>query len=122
MMSEFFFEAWDGYPGPLIKYMQQIPGNQWILEKMIDENNRNVIVESAIGYHDGNNTHVFIGSVKGILATEERGSDGWGFDPVFIPEGQSKTYAEMGLQGKRIYSHRQRGLHLLKAYLDSQKK
>ncbi len=115
-----FVEVWDGFPGPLIKYLQRL-GNERILEFMMNQKNRNVIVESAIGYHDGEISQVFIGSVKGSIATEERGTDGWGFDPIFIPDGQGLTYAEMGLGGKNQLSHRRLAFDKLRAHLDSQK-
>jgi XTP/dITP diphosphohydrolase len=74
-----------------------------------------------LGYHDGKDVHVFIGEVYGSIAVEERGTDGFGFDPIIIPNGQKLTYAEMGLEGKNTMSHRKRALELFREFLDSQK-
>ncbi len=113
-------EAWNNYPGPLVKFLQKIVGNEKILELLKNEKNRNVRVQSAGAYHDGKEAHVFIGEVKGTIATEQKGTDGYGFDPIIIPEGQNQTYAEMGLEGKNKVSHRRKAFDLLKAFLDSQ--
>lgn len=118
----FNIEVWNGYPGPLVKFLQKIVGNEKILELLKYEKNRNAKVQSAIGYHDGKEAHVFIGEVKGTIATEQRGTDGYGFDPIMIPDGQTKTYAEMGVEGKNKISHRRKAFDKLKAYLDSQDK
>lgn len=116
-----FIEVWNNFPGPFVKYANQIMGLKKILELLKNEKNRNVIVKSAVSYHDGKKIHTFIGEVKGTLALEERGSDGWGFDPVIIPEGEIKTYAEMGHQNKNKLSHRRKALDKLREFLDSQK-
>lgn len=117
-----YIEAWDGLPGPFAKYFLDAWGNKKILELLKDESNRNVIVKSALGYHDGKNVHVFVGEVKGKLALEERGTEGFGFDPIVIPDGYTQTYAEMGLKGKNELSHRKKALDLFKNFLDSQEK
>lgn len=116
-----FIEALNGFPGPLIKFLREGIGNQGIIEILSSKNNRRATVQNAIGFHDGKKVHVFLGEVTGTIATEEKGSDGWGFDTIFIPEGEEKTYAEMGFEKKNQLSHRRRSLDKLKEYLDSQK-
>lgn len=117
-----FIDAWNGFPGPFAKYILDSLGNKRILELLENEKNRNVIVKSAIGYHDGSKIHVFIGEVRGKIASEERGAQGWGFDPIIIPNGQTQTYAQMGLLGKNKLSHRKKALDKLRKFLNSQKK
>jgi XTP/dITP diphosphohydrolase len=51
-------------------------------------------------------SHYFEGKVEGSIITELRGAEGFGYDPVFIPEGHSLTYAEMGFEEKNSLSHR----------------
>ena len=116
-----FIETWDGFPGPFAKFILDKLGNVKILKLLENETNRNVMVKSAVGYHDGNKVHVFIGEVKGTLAFEERGTDGWGFDPIIIPDGETQTYAEMGHDKKNQLSHRRKALDKLKDFLESQK-
>lgn len=115
-----FIEAWNGFPGPFAKYILHSLGNEKILELLKDEENRAVVVKSAIGYHDGEQIHVFIGEAKGTLSKEQRGDRGWGFDPMIIPDGHNQTYAEMGPEGKNEVSHRRKAFDKLRDYLDSQ--
>lgn len=116
-----YIDALNGVPGPYVKDFLKKLGNKRLLELLRNEQNRMVTVKSAVGYHDGTEVHVFVGEVKGTLAYEERGSDGWGFDPIIVPEGQNQTYAEMGSSVKNTVSHRRRAFDKLKIYLDSQK-
>lgn len=116
-----FIEAWNGFPGPFAKFILDELGNVRILEILENETNRNVIVKSAIGYHDGKEVHVFTGEVRGTLAFKEEGTDGWGFDPIIIPDGQNQTYAQMASNKKNQLSHRKKALDKLKNFLDSQK-
>jgi XTP/dITP diphosphohydrolase len=53
------------------------------------------------------------GTLAGTVATEPRGSEGFGYDPIFIPEGETKTVAELGNDWKRTNSHRARAAHAL---------
>jgi XTP/dITP diphosphohydrolase len=116
-----YFEAWNGFPGPFAKFLLLDLGNKKVLDIFKHEANRNVIIKSAISYHDGNKIHVFIGEIKATLATKARGTDGWGFDPIIIPNGETQTFAEMGAVKKNLLSHRRLALNKLKKYLDSQK-
>lgn len=113
-----YIEVWNGFPGPFVKFLSLHVGNKKILELLKNEKNRNVIVQSAVAYHDGTSVHTFIGEVKGTIAFSERGTEGWGFDPIIIPNGYTQTYAEMGLKGKNKLSHRRRAFDKLKEFLD----
>jgi XTP/dITP diphosphohydrolase len=53
------------------------------------------------------------GTVEGTIALEPRGSEGFGYDPIFVPEGESRTVAELGNDWKREHSHRARAAHAL---------
>jgi XTP/dITP diphosphohydrolase len=114
----FEIEAWNGFPGPLIKFLLSTVGNKKLLELLKNEKNRNVTALGAVGYHDGKKAYTFIGEVRGQLAASERGKDGWGFDFFFIPEGETKTFAELGFEKKNKLSHRRAGLEKLKEFLD----
>lgn len=116
-----YMQAWNRFPGPFVKYVHNLLGNKKILELFKHEKNRKVIVQSAVAYHDGKKIHTFIGTVKGTLAKKEKGSQGWGFDPIIIPNGQIQTFAQMGLIKKNQLSHRSKAFKKLKKFLDSQK-
>ncbi len=113
------FEIWHKFPGPFIKYLQQI-GNDLILYMMRNETNRKVNLIATIGYFDSRDMHYFTGSILGTIATESRGGRGWGFDPIFIPDGQNLTFAEMRDEEKNSLSHRRIALDKFKSFLDSQ--
>ena len=61
--------------------------------------------------------HRFTGIVKGSIAHERRGAHGFGYDPIFIPEGYNVTFAEMALQEKNQISHRARAINQLTEFL-----
>jgi len=61
--------------------------------------------------------HLFEGIVEGEIITERRGKMGFGYDPVFLPEGRKLTFAEMDLDEKNKISHRARAFAALKAFL-----
>ena len=74
-----------------------------------------------MSYHDGTNIHTFIGEVNGQLSYEALGTNGWGFDPIIIPYGQKRTFAQMSDREKNKISHRGLAFAKLKKYLDSQR-
>ncbi len=64
--------------------------------------------------------YLFEGIVDGNIINEKRGKEGFGYDPVFIPEGRNKTFAEMNLDEKNTISHRSRAFEKLKEFLRQQ--
>ncbi|MCX6334072.1 MAG: RdgB/HAM1 family non-canonical purine NTP pyrophosphatase [Bacteroidia bacterium] len=66
--------------------------------------------------------YLFKGSVEGSIINEKRGKEGFGYDPVFIPEGKEKTFAEMQLDEKNMISHRARAFEKLRVFLHNYKK
>ena len=63
--------------------------------------------------------HVFEGVVRGQIATEKRGTEGFGYDPVFMPEDTGRTFAELGTEVKNKISHRARAVAHLVEFLQS---
>ena len=115
-------DIWNGFPGPFVKYLHVASNgnNELILRMLENETNRNGTLVATIGYHDGRNAHFFTGEIRVTIATEERGKNGWGLDPILIPEGFNKTYAEMSEEEKNSDSHRRRALKNFKEFLDGQ--
>lgn len=62
-------------------------------------------------------TYFFEGRVDGIILPEQRGTDGFGYDPVFLPDGYDQTFAEMSPATKNSISHRGRAIQQLAAFL-----
>jgi XTP/dITP diphosphohydrolase len=61
--------------------------------------------------------YLFEGTVTGTIINEKRGSGGFGYDPVFLPDGKTRTFAEMELSEKNTISHRARAFEKLKEFL-----
>lgn len=81
-----------------------------ILSEMKDCNDRSARFRTVIAFVDGKNEHFFEGIVEGKIIIEKRGIKGFGYDPVFVADGFSKTFAEMELAEKNTISHRGRAL------------
>lgn len=64
--------------------------------------------------------HQFEGIVEGQILTEPRGTGGFGYDPIFLPNGHNRTFAEMSIEEKGAMSHRSRALVKMLAYLSEQ--
>ena len=77
-----------------------------LLEALANTSNRRAQFRTVIAWFDGTDLKLFEGILKGKIATEKRGSHGFGYDPLFIPEGYSNTLAELGLAEKNRISHR----------------
>ena len=73
--------------------------------------------ESGDGAGEGSVLHIFEGKVEGSIICEKRGAEGFGYDPIFMPEGYDKTFAELGLDVKNQISHRARAVKKLADYL-----
>lgn len=115
----FEVDMWNSFPGPLIKWLLKSgDGEAKVLLKMLKgEKNRKVKVKLGVGFHDGKKAHIFIGEVNGLVATEIRGENGFGWDPVFIPKGFNQTFAEMPKEQKDKISHRGKALKKLNDFL-----
>jgi XTP/dITP diphosphohydrolase len=79
--------------------------------------NRNARFRTVIALIMDGKENLFEGTVEGIIISEKRGSSGFGYDPVFIPEGGKLTFAEMSLDEKNRISHRARAFEKLKEFL-----
>ena len=66
---------------------------------------------------EGSVLHIFEGKVEGSIIKEKRGAEGFGYDPIFMPGGYDKTFAELGLDVKNQISHRARAVKKLADYL-----
>ncbi|MFM8595537.1 MAG: RdgB/HAM1 family non-canonical purine NTP pyrophosphatase [Flavobacteriales bacterium] len=76
--------------------------------------------KTVITYRSESGMQQFTGIVSGEIARVAKGNQGFGYDPIFCPEGLSRTFAEMDLSEKNKYSHRARALSKLLAFLSKQ--
>jgi len=105
-----FVEALNGFPGPYSSYVNQTIGNKGILKLLGGITNRRAEFRSAVAF-SGHTMKCFSGVVYGNISYEERGSGGFGYDPIFKPtEDRGRTFAEMTAEEKSRYSHRAKAL------------
>jgi XTP/dITP diphosphohydrolase len=87
------------------------------LSELADKPNRAAQFRTVVTLIDRTGTRQVDGIVRGRIATEERGDGGFGYDPVFIPEGYDRTFAELPAEIKNTISHRARAMSELKKLL-----
>jgi XTP/dITP diphosphohydrolase len=105
-----FIDSLKGFPGPYSSYVLETIGNQGILDLLSNKADRLSIFRSVVAYKDGNNNLTFSGETRGIISGHIS-KGGWGYDPIFIPEGSSITYAQKGITNKIRISHRTQALN-----------
>lgn len=88
-----------------------------LLAELKGNSNRKAQFRTVIAYINGNERHLFEGKVEGQITEDPSGKEGFGYDPVFIPDGSTKTFAEMTLEEKNAFSHRARALKKLVDFL-----
>ena len=104
------------YAGPQATFNDNV---QKVLSGMQGKSDRNARFKTVITYYSNGKYVQFEGVTKGSILQEPRGDEGFGYDPIFIPEGSDKAYAEMTLEEKNRFSHRKKSFeqfanHLLK--------
>jgi len=119
-----FIDALGGFPGPYAAYAYKTIGNQGLIRLMCDIKNRSAHFDSAVAYLSRQNKEpiCFHGRIDGHIIVEERKCDsksGFGFDPIFIPTGSRKTFAQMSIVEKNLFSHRAKALDAFAVYYTS---
>ena len=103
----FFVDALNGFPGPYSSYAYRKLGIDGILKLLQKVDKRGAYFASAVACCNQGQTFCFEGTVKGNVSIKPRGKQGFGFDPIFIPDqGEGRTFAEMDIDEKNRYSHR----------------
>jgi len=93
-------------------------GLNGILKLLEGKTERSAVFRSVYAYSTPETRPLFfVGECYGKITSKERGSSGFGYDPLFIPDGESKTFAEMTTEEKNRYSHRGRALDKLIDFL-----
>jgi XTP/dITP diphosphohydrolase len=108
-------DALDGGPGlHSARWAPQGDQADALLERLAGEQNRRarMVTEIVALAPSGDEVHAR-GVLEGELATERRGDSGFGYDPIFIPDGYDRTVAELGDEWKRVHSHRARAAQAL---------
>ena len=79
-----------------------------VLSKLEGKLDRSAMFKTVIAFADKDGVEFFEGEVNGIITEDKRGLEGFGYDPIFLPEGFKKTFAEMSIEEKNSISHRSR--------------
>ncbi len=88
-----------------------------VLEEMQSETNRRAYFITVMCYYDAEGARFFEGRVQGNLIAENKGHKGFGYDPIFVPEGHDMTFAEMSAEEKNKISHRRKAVDQLLKFL-----
>lgn len=107
-------EALDGRPGI---FSARYAGNhdfdkniEKVLSEMQEKEHRNAHFITVLCYYDQDGAQFFEGKINGAILPENRGHKGFGYDPIFVPEGYAVTFAEMTPEDKNKISHRKRAM------------
>lgn len=90
-----------------------------LLENLKNKSNRKAQFKTIIALNINNEQHLFEGIIKGEIISEKRGQKGFGYDPIFVPEGFSTTFAEMEMSDKAKLSHRGIATRKLISFLET---
>jgi non-canonical purine NTP pyrophosphatase (RdgB/HAM1 family) len=103
-----------GFPGPFIKYWERLGGLESICRAADGLGDRRVRAVCALGICSAEGAEVVEGAVDGLLSVHPRGKSGFGWDAVFVPKGEGRTFGEMTPSEKDARSHRRRAWELLR--------
>jgi len=93
---------------------------QLVLQKMEGVTNRNARFKTVISLIQDGQEYLFEGVINGVLRVEPSGESGFGYDPIFKPDGYDRTFAEMSMQEKNEISHRGQAMKKLITFLKEQ--
>ena len=110
-----FIESLNDFPGVYSSFVFDTLGNNGILDLLKNKKNRKATFKSIIAFHNGKETKIFAGQVRGLIS-EDIFKGGWGFDPIFIPENMNIPFGQMDLNSKNKYSHRRLALEEFHAW------
>ncbi len=109
--------AMNGFPGPLVKWMLDALGAEGLARHALAAGDPRAVATCALLYIDGERTLLAHGETAGHLVLPARGDHGFGWDPVFMADGETRTFGELGDAEKDALSHRGRAWRGLLAQL-----
>lgn len=112
------FEALGKLPGTFIKWFLDELGNDGLCMLVKDKNNQ-AICTTNYAYYDGKTLKIYANSITGTISDSPRGTNGFGWNPIFIPDGQNKTFAEMTDEQVDIYTPRKAAIKKLNKFLQN---
>lgn len=91
--------------------------NELLLQNMKNMSNRNAVFKTVISLIINGNEYLFEGTCNGKIALTPSGTGGFGYDPLFIPDGYDHTFASLGLDVKSAISHRKKAVEQMNTFL-----
>ncbi len=116
--SGLFIDSLNDFPGVYSAYVFDTLGNEGILKLMEGKTHRDAYFKTIIGIRFEGINYKLVGICHGKIAEEPRGANGFGYDPIFIPEGKEKTFAEMSTEEKNKISHRGKAMRKLAGFVE----
>ncbi len=120
--SGLFVDHLHNFPGVFSSYVKEMIGNEGILKLMKGVTSRTASFRSVLALMLEGKVFTFHGEVQGTLSLEIRGTNGFGYDPIFIAEGTEKTNGEISIEEKNSRSHRIRALQKMCDFLIQKEK
>lgn len=115
------FNALGNLPGTYINDFSKVMGNEGLVGLLKDKKDRTAVAQLTVVFMDrSGKDHLFVGLIKGTISKKVVGDRGFGWDPIFIPKGHKKTFAQMSAEEKNEISMRAIALKKFKKWLDSQ--
>jgi XTP/dITP diphosphohydrolase len=116
--SGLFIDALGGFPGVYSAYVNRTLSCRGLLRLMEDIKERRAVFRTVLGLNEpGKGLTLLSGECRGTISDREAGKNGFGFDPVFVPEGHDRTFAQMTTEEKNSLSHRIRAVDELIKHL-----
>lgn len=113
------FDELGNFPGPYIHWLLKAAGGRGLGAIAYALRDPSARARCCVGYFDGDQLHLLLGETPGRILVEPRGESGFGWDAWFLPDGETKTYAELGAAQKDAISHRGRAYRQLSQLLGS---
>ena len=105
------------FPGPLIKWFWTKVTLKKVCKIANYFNDHKIYTKTTLAYYNGKKIQYFYGVVSGAIPNQPRGTNGFAWDPIFIPQGHKKTFAEMNAEEKNAISMHRIALEKLKKHL-----
>lgn len=120
--SGLLVDALNGEPGVYsARYAGEQKNDQDNMQKLLhelnDKPNRNAHFKTVMALIIDGKEHLFEGKIEGKIITEKLGSNGFGYDPIFVPDGYNETFAQLDSETKNKISHRARALQKMLEFL-----
>ena len=112
--SSLGFAAWNGLPGPYVKWFERTAGLEALCRSLDGFRDRSATASCVLAFRSETQQLTAVGRIEGTIAREPRGNGGFGWDAIFVPEGGDRTFSEMSAPEKNAISHRRKAWDELK--------